>query len=146
MIKKITLAIILFFNLIFNVNAEKVNFFDEAKNLFENEKYADSKFLFQRNIVFNPKDAESYLYLAKIFKNEDNEEEQEKNLDTTLLLEPNNEEAIYMLINIQIDRSNFDKANKLMNTFSNVCKKMCNKKIEISKSLQAFEANNAKTN
>ena len=51
-----------------------------------------------------------------------------------------------MLINIQIDRSNFDRANKLMNTFSNVCKKMCNKKIEISKSLQAFEANNAKTN
>ena len=146
MIKKITSAIILLFTLIFNVNAEKVNFFDEAKNLFENEKYEDSKFLFQRNIVYNPKDSKSYLYLAKIFKNEDNEEEQEKNLDTTLLLEPNNEEAIYMLINIQIDRSNFDKANKLMNTFSNVCKQMCNKKIEISKSLQAFEANNAKTN
>ena len=56
MIKKITLAIILLFNLIFNVSAEKVNFFDEAKSLFENEKYEDSKFLFQRNIVYNPKD------------------------------------------------------------------------------------------
>ena len=65
MIKKITLAIILLLNLIFNVNAEKVNFFNEAKNLYENEKYEDSKFLFQRNIVYNPKDSKSYLYLAK---------------------------------------------------------------------------------
>ena len=71
MIKKITLTIILLFNLIFNVKAEKVNFFNEAKNLFENEKYKDSKFLFQRNIVYNTKDSKSYLYLAKIFKNEE---------------------------------------------------------------------------
>tara|TARA_B100000886_G_scaffold338022_1_gene299977 strand:+ start:761 stop:1204 length:444 start_codon:yes stop_codon:yes gene_type:complete len=138
---------LIFLNLLFSnsLNASE-SLFEKAKKKFQKKDYENSKFLFQRNIVFNPKDAESYLYLAKIFKNEDNEEEQEKNLDTTLLLEPNNEEAIYMLINIQIDRSNFDRANKLMNTFSNVCKKMCNKKIEISKSLQAFEANNAKTN
>ena len=87
MIKKITLAIILLFNLIFNVSAEKVNFFDEAKILFENEKYEDSKFLFQRNIVYNPKDSKSYLYLAKIFKNEENKTELEKNINTVLLLE-----------------------------------------------------------
>ena len=86
MIKKITLVIILFFNLIFNVNAEEVNFFDEAKNLFENEKYEDSKFLFQRNIVYNPKDSKSYLYLAKIFKNEENKTELEKYINTLLLL------------------------------------------------------------
>ena len=116
------------------------------KKEFEKKDYESSKFLFQRNIVFNPKNADSYLYLAKIFKSEDNKEEEEKNLDTTLLLEPDNEEAIYMLINIQLDRSNFDKVNILMNRFSNVCKKMCNKKLEISKSLQDFEANNAKTN
>tara|TARA_S200000501_G_C20703444_1_gene690642 strand:+ start:261 stop:704 length:444 start_codon:yes stop_codon:yes gene_type:complete len=122
------------------------NLFEKAKKKFEKEDYENSKFLFQRNIVFNPKNADSYLYLAKIFKSEDNKEEEEKNLDTTLLLEPDNEEAIYMLINIQLDRSNFDKVNILMNRFSNVCKKMCNKKLEISKSLQDFEANNEKTN
>ena len=122
------------------------NLFEKAKKEFEKKDYESSKFLFQRNIVFNPKNADSYLYLAKIFKSEDNKEEEEKNLDTTLLLEPDNEEAIYMLINIQLDRSNFDKVNILMNRFSNVCKKMCNKKLEISKSLQDFEANNAKTN
>ncbi len=102
MIKKITLTIILLFNLIFNVKAEKVNFFNEAKNLFENEKYKDSKFLFQRNIVYNPKDSKSYLYLAKIFKNEENKIELEKNINTVLLLEPNNEEAMYLLIDIEL--------------------------------------------
>ena len=120
--------------------------FEEAKKKFEKKDYEKSKFLFQRNIVYNPKNAESYLYLAKIFKTEQNQEEEEKNLDTTLLLEPNNEEAIYMLINIQLDRSNFEKANTLMNRFTSVCKKLCNKKTEIKKSLQDFDANNEKTN
>ena len=120
--------------------------FEEAKKKFEKKDYEKSKFLFQRNIVFNPKDAKSYLYLAKIFKNEDNQEEEEKNLDTTLLLDPENEEAIYMLINIQLDRSNFEKENDLMDRFSKICKTLCSKKTEISKSLQDCEANNEKTN
>ena len=120
--------------------------FEEAKKKFEKKDYEKSKFLFQRNIVFNPKNAESYLYLAKIFKTEENQEEEEKNLDTTLLLQPDNEEAIYMLFNIQIDRSNFEKANKLMSRFSSVCKSMCNKETEISKSLQDIEAKDEKTN
>ena len=144
-VKKIIFVI--FFNLVFlNLVSSAENFFEEAKKKFEKKDYEKSKFLFQRNIVFNPKDANSYLYLAKIFRSEDNQEEEEKNLDTTLLLDPENEEAIYMLINIQLDRSNFEKANDLMNRFSNICKAMCSKKTEISKSLQDFEANNEKTN
>ena len=138
---------VIFFNLVFlNSVFGAENFFEEAKKKFEKKDYEKSKFLFQRNIVFNPKDAKSYLYLAKIFKNEDNQEEEEKNLDTTLLLDPENEEAIYMLINIQLDRSNFEKANDLMDRFSNICKTLCSKKTEISQSLQDFEANNEKTN
>ena len=145
MLKKFTLVIFISLINFINTNASE-NLFEKAKKNFEKKDYDKSKFLFQRNIVFNPKNAESYLYLAKIFKTEENQEEEEKNLDTTLLLEPNNEEAIYMLINIQLDRSNFDKANTLMDRFTSVCKKMCNKKIEISKSLQDIEANNEKTN
>ena len=53
------------------VNA-KENFFGKAKKLYDNKNYEDSKFLFQRNIVFNPKDHLSYLYLAKIYKEEKN--------------------------------------------------------------------------
>ena len=62
-------------------NSQSENFFIEAKQKFDQKKYEDSKFLFQRNIVFNPKDAESYLYLAKIYKNEENEKEEIKNLN-----------------------------------------------------------------
>ena len=145
LIKKFTFIILISLNYFITVSAAD-NLFEEAKKKFEKKDYEKSKFLFQRNIVFNPKNAESYLYLAKIFKTEENQEEEEKNLDTALLLEPNNEEAIYMLINIQLDRSNFDKANSLVERFTSICKKMCNKKTEISKSLQDLEANNAKTN
>ena len=141
------IILIVFISLNYCITASGADdLFKQAKKKFEKKDYEKSKFLFQRNIVFNPKNAESYLYLAKIFKNEENQEEEEKNLDTTLLLEPNNEEAIYMLINIQLNRSNFEKANTLMNRFTSVCNKMCNKKTEISKSLQDFEANNEKTN
>ena len=145
LIKKFTFIILISLNYFITVSAAD-NLFEKAKKKFEKKDYEKSKFLFQRNIVFNPKNAESYLYLAKIFKTEENQEEEEKNLDTALLLEPDNEEAIYMLINIQLDRSNFDKANSLVERFTSICKKMCNKKTEISKSLQDLEANNAKTN
>ena len=140
-----------FFILIFLLFAYSVSghtsdkIFEEAKKNFDKKDYEKSKFLFQRNIVFFPKNAESYLFLAKIYNNEENTQEEEKNLDTALLLEPDNEEAIYMLINIQLGRSNFEEVNMLMNKFSNVCKKMCNKTKEIKKSLQDFEANE-KTN
>ena len=41
----------------------KENFFNEALKLFKKEKYEDARFLFERNIVFNPKDANSYFCL-----------------------------------------------------------------------------------
>ena len=117
----------------------KDNFFEEAKKLFENKKYEESKFLFQRNIVFNPKDAKSYLYLAKIFKKEDNEGEEEKNINTTLLLEPTNEEAMYLLIDIELKRSNFSKVKELTSDFKKICSKMCEKTVSINKRLENFD-------
>ena len=124
--------------------SQSENFFVEAKQKFDQKKYEDSKFLFQRNIVFNPTDAKSYLYLAKIFNSEKNQKEEEKNLNTTLLLEPNNEEAIYMLIQINLDKSNFSKANELLAKLNIVCKNFCSKKKEIEKTLQNLEAKNEK--
>ena len=143
MIKKITLAIILLFTLVFNVNAEKVNFFDEAKSLYENEKYEDSKFLFQRNIVYNPKNADSYLYLAKIFNFEENKVEEEKNINTALLLDPKNEEAMYILIDIELKRSNFSKAEELKKDFKVICSTMCEKLTSINSRLKEFEKKDA---
>ena len=136
---KIFVLIILFFGIIFSSFAEKNNFFDEAKILFEEEKYEESKFLFQRNIVYNPKNAESYLYLAKIFDLEENKPEQEKYINSTLLLEPKNEEAMYLLIDIELKRSNFSKVEILKKDFNKICLTMCEKLTSINSRLKELE-------
>ena len=133
----------LFFGLSFSTFAEEKNFFDEAKKLYEEEKFEESKFLFQRNIVYNPKHAKSYLYLAKIYKKEEDNSEEEKNINTTLLLEPRNEEAMYLLIEIEIDRSNFSKANELKNDFKKICSSFCDKLSSIDNRLKEFEKKDA---
>ena len=123
----------------------KENFFEEAKNKYEKEQIEDSKFLFQRNIVFNPKDAQSYLYLAKIYNLEENEIEELKNLKTTLLLDPENEEAMYMLIEIELEKSNFSEVRDLTKKFNIICSIFCNKSKDINQKLkdtQAKEENN----
>ena len=51
-----------------NVGLSKENFFDKGKKLFEAKNYDDAKFLLERSIVQDPKHANSYLYLAKIYK------------------------------------------------------------------------------
>ena len=131
---------IIYFFLIFVTSANTAeNFFENAKNLYEKEKYDDSKFLFQRNIVFNPKDAKSYIYLAKIYQLDENESETKKNLDTALLLEPDNEEAMYMLIDIELERSNFSKVKELKKNFEIICSTLCEKKASIEERLKKFE-------
>ena len=143
MFKKIKLILIIFlFINFFSLLSAEENFFDEAKNKFNEKKLEDSKFLFQRNIVFNPKDAESYLYLAKIYNFEENEEEEEKNLNTTLLLESNNEEAMYMLINIHLKKSNYSKIEELMKNFAIICSSLCNKTKIINEALKNIEPKN----
>jgi len=118
----------------------KENFFDEARNKYDEKELEDSKFLFQRNIVFNPKHAKSYLYLAKIYNSEENEKEEIKNLKTTLLLEPNNEEALYMLIDIEIKKSNFSEVKKLTKNFEIICSTFCDKTKSINERLKNIEA------
>ena len=143
MIKKLILLLIVIFNLNYIANAEQKNFFNDAKELYEKESYDDSKFLFQRNIVYNPKDSKSYLYLAKIFKKEENKRELEKNINTVLLLEPKNEEAMYLLIDIELERSNFSKAEQLREDFKKICSNLCDKIASINKRLKEFEKQDA---
>ena len=143
MIKKYNIIIILFLSISFTVNALSENdFFTEAKKNFNEKKYDDSKFLFQRNIVFNPKDENSYLYLAKIFNIEENEREKEKNINTVLLLNPKNEEAISILMEIELKKSNYSKVRELIENFTKVCKKLCDNKNSILQSLKNLEPKN----
>ena len=143
MIKIIKLVSFLFIgmNLTNSVIAEN-NFFKEGKIKYKEKKYEVSKFLFQRNIVFNPKDQESYLYLAKIYKLEENKKEEEKNINTVLLLDPKNEEANYLLMEIELKKSNYSKVKELVENFSKICNKLCDKKTSILESLKNLEPKN----
>ena len=141
MIKFYKFTLLIF--LILNTQAiGKEDFFNEAKILFDNGKIEESKFLFQRNIVFNPKHSKSYLYLAKIYETEENESEEEKNINTALLLEPSNEEAMYMLIDIKLKKSDYEKVKELKTQFEVICKSLCSKIKSIDERLTNIEAKN----
>ena len=137
------ILIFIFFLFSILAKANENNFFNEAKDLFDKKKYEDSKFLFHRNIVYNPKDSESYLYLAKIFKIEDDKRQEEKNIRTTLLLDPKNEEAMYLLIDMELERSNFSKADELSEDFKKICVDICEKIASIESRLKDFEIKDA---
>ena len=125
-----------------NIALSKENFFDEALKMYQDKEYDGARFLLERNIVFNPKDAKSYLYLAKIYNYEEDQRKEEYNLDTALLIEPNNEEAILMLMKIALKKSNYSKVKDLSQTFIKVCEKLCDENDEIQKSLKNIEPQN----
>jgi tetratricopeptide (TPR) repeat protein len=131
--------------ILLNVSGQVIandQFFEEAKKKFDEKKIQDSKFLFQKNIVFNPKNAKSYLYLAKIYKSEENQIKELKNLNTTLLLEPKNEEAMQMLIEIELKKSNYSKVKKLIKNFKVICVELCEKNTQFDKKLKNIEPKN----
>ena len=143
MIIRILIISILFLGLNSLTQASENIFFNKGKKLFDQEKYEDSKFLFERSIVYNPKHSNSYLYLGKIFKIEKNKKEEEKNINTALLLDPKNEEAMYILINLELERSNFSKVKELKKDFKKICTSLCEKITSIDTRLKDFENKDA---
>ena len=126
----------------FNISFSSENFFEKGLELYKNKKYDDARFMFERSIVFNPKDSSSYLYLAKIYNIEENQSKEEKNLETTLLIEPNNEEAILMSMKISLKKSNYSKVKSLSKIFNEVCKKLCDENKNILETLSNIEPKN----
>jgi len=120
----------------------KENLLEEAIKLFNDKKFKDAHFLFERNMVFNPKDANSYLYLAKIYNEKEDQQKEEKNLETTLLIDPINEEAILMLMEIGIKKTNYSKVKELSERFTKVCKNLCNENKKILQDLKNLEPKN----
>jgi len=127
---------------IFNISMSNENFFNKGLELFKDKKYDDARFMFERSIVFNPKDSNSYLYLAKIYNIEEDQKKEEKNLKSTLLIEPDNEEAILMSMKIAIKKSNYSKVKNLSDTFIKICKKLCKENDGILDSLANIEPKN----
>ena len=114
-------------------------YFEDGLNLFTNKKYEEAKFKFEQDIVFNPKSEESYLYLAKIFSNEENDELEEQNLNTVILLNPKNEEAIYLLALLKIKKSDYNESEKLIKNFKKICKTLCEKEPSLQTKLKSLQ-------
>ena len=124
-------ALIIYLFFISSGFAVKSNHFDKGKILFDKKKFEKSKFFFEKDIVFNPRSEKSYLYLAKIFNENKNDQEEEMNLSNVLLLNPQNDEAIYMLILLKIKQSDYNEAKELIKKFNLVCESFCSKRAEI---------------
>jgi tetratricopeptide (TPR) repeat protein len=124
--------------------AAQSDYFSKGKILFDKKDFKKSKLFFEKDIVFNPKSENSYLYLAKIFKKNDNEDEEEKNLDTVLLLNPKNDEAIYLLTLLKIKQSDYEGAKDLIKKFELICSTYCNKKNEMKKKFDKLIPKNEK--
>ena len=125
-----------------NIALTKEKFFNEGVKLFKAKKYDDAKFLLERSIVFQPKHANSYLYLAKIYKEKEDQKKEEKNLEATLLIDPKNEEAILMLMQIGIKKTNYSQVKELSERFVKVCKDLCKENDKILQDLKNLEPKN----
>ena len=133
--KIIVFKFTLIFLFLTNFLYAKSEYFNEGVNLYNEEKFKEAQFKFEQEIVFNPKSELSYLYLSKIFNKFDKKELEEQNLNTVMLLNPKNEEAIYNLAKLKLASSDYKKSKELNKRLSSICNKFCNKnnklKIEI---------------
>ena len=113
----------------------KTQYFQEGINLYENKKFVEAKFKFEQDLVFNPKNELSYLYLSKIFNTLDKKDLEEQNLNTVILLNPKNEEAIYYLAKLKLKSSDYNMSKELNDRLNALCSKFCSQsrklKIEI---------------
>ena len=147
--KKFIIIIKIFFVYLFLISgglSKESIYLKKGIEHFKKKEFDKSKILFERDIVFDPKSEGSYLYLAKIFNNNNNDYEQEINLNSVLLLNPKNDEAIYMLAMLKIKQSDYDHVKKLLDKFILVCKSFCSKKEEIQEKFKKMTAEDEKNN
>ena len=116
------------------------DYFNEGLIFYEKKEFDKAKFKFEQDIVFNPKNERSYLYLSKIFNVQKEQEQEEKNLNTVILLNPKNEDAVFSLAKLKLNDSDYKESKKLIDRLLSFCKSYCQKskklKIEIENSLK----------
>ncbi len=132
---KFFIKFLLIFHLSIAYLFAKTNYFQEGVVLYNKNKFDDAKFKFEQEIVYNPKSELSYLYLSKIFNKQDKKDLEEQNLNTVMLLNPGNEEAIYNLAKLKLSSSDYQKSKELNKRLKSICKSFCKEsdrlKIEI---------------
>ena len=113
--------------------AVNLDYFNQGIEFYNKNDYKESKYYFEKDIVFNTKNEKSYLYLSKISAINKDYNQQKNYLDTVLVLNPKNEEALYLKILLNIEEGDFKKALESNLVFSKVCKQLCSKKSDLSK-------------
>jgi len=106
------------------LNAKSI-YFQDGIVLFNKNKFEEARFKFEQDIVYNPKNELSYLYLSKIFNKKENIFLEEQNLNTVILLNPKNEEAVYSLAKLKLASSDYKKSKELNKKLKSLCIKLC---------------------
>ena len=136
---KIFVTFFLISTLLYTSTFAKNSYFLEGERLFNEKKFSKFKYKFEKDIVFNPKSELSYLYLAKIFNAQKNDFMEEQNLNTVIMLNPKNEEALYLLAKLNIKKSDYKKTMELINNLKQVCSNFCQKEAELKEKLENLE-------
>ena len=130
---KIFLALLICFFSTNLLSKENNDYFKRGQENYKKKNIDKAKLNFEKDIVRNRKNIKSYLFLAKIHKEKKNNQEFEKYLKTVLILDPKNEEALYLLIIKKIKDADYDFASEKFEIFSKYCSKLCSKKSEIDR-------------
>ena len=116
------------------------DYFNQGLILFKKNDLEKAKFKFEQDLVLNPKNEKSYLYLSKIFNTQNKKDLEEQNLNTVILLDPKNEEAVFSLAKLKLEESDYIESKKMIENLLKFCKNYCQKsselKIQIDKSLK----------
>ena len=125
------LKIIFFLILIPSNLLANTDYFSQGLIFYEKNDLDKAKFKFEQDLVFNPKSEKSYLYLSRIFNIQKKKELEEKNLNTVILLNPKNEEAVFNLAKLKLDQSDYKGSKKLIEQLLNFCKNYCQKSTQL---------------
>ena len=128
------IIIIIFFSSSYLIAS--TNYFNEGLILYEKKQLDKAKFKFEQDIVHNPKNERSYLFLSKIFNELEKTKLEEKNLNTVMLLNPKNEEATYNLAKLKLKESDFKESKKLIEQLLTFCKLYCQKSNELKQEIE----------
>ena len=124
--------------LVFNshVFASSQKYFDEALSFYNEGKMDEATFLFEKSVVFNPKNTESYVYLGYLNKELENLEKANHYFIIALTLQPDNLELNYLVGEYFYNNKDNDSYNEYVSNLEILCPDGCEyldqiKKLEI---------------
>ena len=133
-LKTFTYFIILFF--INSALLANTQYFQEGLSLYNSKKFDEAKLKFEQDIVYNPKSEMSYLYLSKIFNNKKKKDLEEQNLNTVILLNPKNEEALYNVARLKLESSEYKKSKEFNDQLASLCNKFCAQSLKLKTEIE----------